>query len=221
ILYYYPHYPRDFLIEGIRGEVVARYFVNEYGDVQNVKILKASQPAFADAVQLALLSWKFSPAMRDGKVIPLWLQQRFVFQPSRKSYFTIGRANPGLRERTVIPWTGFRPLYPNELREEKVVGHADVLIEVTVDGRVRRARIEQSTHPAFRAPAVEAARKWKFRPVDPYALYEQENGERPAFLNPDYGMVKKRLTFLFHPNAPAGGQTTEFPGQKINTLELK
>jgi TonB family protein len=220
-LYYFPNYPREFLIEGIRGSVKARYLVNDKGRVETIKIVSASQPAFAEAVSQCLKAWRFWPAEKEGKPTAAWLQQNFIFQPSRKSYYSLEPLNSALRVRRPIPWTGYRPVYPKELKSDRVIGHADVVITIQVDGKVTRAKLESSTHPDFKQPALHAAKQWKFYPVDPNELYLEEHGKRPAYLSPDYGTVEARLTFLFHPDAPPGGETTQFPGQVVDTLKAR
>ncbi len=220
-LYYFPNYPREFLIEGIRGQVEARYLVNAKGRVETIKILSATQPAFAESVKRALSAWRFWPAEKEGKPTAIWLQQKFHFQPTRKSYYSIEPLNTALRVRQPIPYTGYRPVYPKELKEERVIGHADVIISIRVDGRVNRATLESATHPDFEKSALSAARQWKFHPVDPNELYQEEHGKRPAYISPDYGTVEVRLTFLFHPDAPPGGTTSEFTGQVIDGLKVR
>jgi len=220
-VYYFPNYPRDFLIQEVKGVVKARYLVDASGRVSKIRILGATQPAFARAVTEAIAEWWFYPAEVDGKPTALWMEQRFVFQPSRRSYFSLEPLNPALEHRRPVPWMGMRPVYPEELREDRLKGHADVILTIRVDGRVERTEIESTTHPGFRKPAREAAEAWMFHPVDPYKLYEEEHGKRPSYLSPDYGQVQMRLTLLFHPDAPPGGEKTEFPGQVVEGLRAR
>lgn len=220
-LYYFPNYPREFLIEGIRGQVEARYLVNEKGRIEKVKILSATQPAFAESVQRALSAWRFWPAEKEGKPTAAWLQQKFHFQPTRKSYYSIEPLSTALRVRQPIPWTGYRPVYPEELKKDRVIGHADVIITARVDGRVVQAELESASHPGFNESALHAARQWEFYPVDPNELYMEEHGTQPGYLAPDYGSVEARLTFIFHPDAPPGGTKSEFSGQVVDTLQVR
>jgi periplasmic protein TonB len=57
-----------------------------------------------------------------------------------------------------------RPAYPNDMRKAKVEGKVTILFVLTEDGRVEDPRIEGSTRPEFEKPALDAVRKWKFRP---------------------------------------------------------
>lgn len=56
------------------------------------------------------------------------------------------------------------PVYPPALRRAGVEGRVVVVFVVDEQGRVQDARVEQSSRPEFEAPALEAVRKWRFRP---------------------------------------------------------
>ncbi len=62
------------------------------------------------------------------------------------------------------PAAQFPPAYPNELRRAKVEGSVTVAFVVDETGRVDDARVEKSSHPEFEKSALEAIRKWRFRP---------------------------------------------------------
>jgi periplasmic protein TonB len=56
------------------------------------------------------------------------------------------------------------PTYPAELRKAKIEGVVTLVFLLGEDGRVEEARIENSSRPEFEKPALEAIRKWRFRP---------------------------------------------------------
>lgn len=56
------------------------------------------------------------------------------------------------------------PVYPRELARAKVEGLVTLVFLITEEGRVEDPRVENSTRPEFEKPAMEAVRKWKFRP---------------------------------------------------------
>lgn len=56
------------------------------------------------------------------------------------------------------------PKYPSELRKAKVEGNVTILFVLDENGRVEDARIDKSSRPEFEEPALEAVRKWKFKP---------------------------------------------------------
>jgi TonB family protein len=57
------------------------------------------------------------------------------------------------------------PLYPSEMRGKKLEGTVTLLFIVDATGKVSEPRVEQSSHPAFERPALEAVRQWKFEPA--------------------------------------------------------
>lgn len=56
------------------------------------------------------------------------------------------------------------PTYPAELRKSRVEGSVTIVFLLTEDGRVEDARVENSSRPEFEKPALDAVRRWRFRP---------------------------------------------------------
>jgi protein TonB len=56
------------------------------------------------------------------------------------------------------------PVYPAELRKAKVEGSVTLVFVLNEEGRVEEPRVEHSSRPEFERPALEAIRKWRFRP---------------------------------------------------------
>ncbi len=56
------------------------------------------------------------------------------------------------------------PVYPDTLRKARVEGSVTLVFVLDEIGRVLDPRVESSTHKEFEAPALEAIRKWKFKP---------------------------------------------------------
>lgn len=56
------------------------------------------------------------------------------------------------------------PAYPDSLRKARVEGLVTLVFVLDEQGRVEDPRVESSTHKDFEAPALEAIRKWKFKP---------------------------------------------------------
>ena len=56
------------------------------------------------------------------------------------------------------------PTYPAELRKAKIEGSVTLVMILGEDGRVEDPRVENSSRPEFEKPALEAIRKWRFRP---------------------------------------------------------
>jgi protein TonB len=56
------------------------------------------------------------------------------------------------------------PAYPAELRKAKIEGVVTLVFVLNETGRVEDPRVENSSRPEFEKPALEAIRKWRFRP---------------------------------------------------------
>ncbi|RMF75349.1 MAG: energy transducer TonB [Acidobacteria bacterium] len=56
------------------------------------------------------------------------------------------------------------PRYPPELLRARRRGTVYVVFMVDPSGRVRNAKVQKSTDPAFEKPALEAVREWRFEP---------------------------------------------------------
>jgi periplasmic protein TonB len=67
-------------------------------------------------------------------------------------------------EKRPEPVSQVAPAYPRELQRAKVEGIVTLVFLLTEDGRVEDARVENSSRPEFEKPALEAIRKWRFRP---------------------------------------------------------
>jgi protein TonB len=67
-------------------------------------------------------------------------------------------------EKKPEPVSQVPPIYPAELRKAKLEGLATLVFILNEEGRVEQARVESSSRPEFDKPALDAIRKWRFRP---------------------------------------------------------
>ncbi|MFL5555540.1 MAG: energy transducer TonB, partial [Gemmatimonadaceae bacterium] len=80
-----PEYPSSLREQGIEGDVLAQFVVNENGRYESgtLKILNSSNPAFTAAVKDALPRMRFSAAQIGGKKVQQLVQMPFQFHISR------------------------------------------------------------------------------------------------------------------------------------------
>lgn len=64
-----------------------------------------------------------------------------------------------------VPVRTVDPKFPKDLREQGVSGIVMVTCDIDHQGNVQETSVEKSTHQAFEQPALEAVKKWKFRPA--------------------------------------------------------
>jgi len=57
------------------------------------------------------------------------------------------------------------PNYPSEMKRAGVGGIVAVTIVINEKGTVDSARVAKSSNPAFEPPALEAVKKWVFKPA--------------------------------------------------------
>jgi periplasmic protein TonB len=67
-------------------------------------------------------------------------------------------------EKKPEPVSQVAPAYPAELRKARIEGLVTLVFVLNEDGRVEEPRVENSSRPEFEKPALEAIRKWRFRP---------------------------------------------------------
>ncbi|MBN9693796.1 MAG: energy transducer TonB [Verrucomicrobia bacterium] len=67
-------------------------------------------------------------------------------------------------EQRAQPTSQVPPTYPPELRKARLEGQVVIDFVVEETGRVVDARVDRSSHPEFEKSALEAIRKWRFRP---------------------------------------------------------
>jgi TonB family protein len=66
-----PVYPEEYRRAGIGGIVVLEAAVSQAGTVENVGVLKSLAPGLDMAAARAVSQWRFKPAMKDGKPVPV------------------------------------------------------------------------------------------------------------------------------------------------------
>jgi periplasmic protein TonB len=64
-----------------------------------------------------------------------------------------------------VPVRTVAPEYPDEMRRAGVSGVVMVNCMIDEKGNVTETSVEKSTAPAFERPALDALKKWKFKPA--------------------------------------------------------
>jgi|ERR1035438_365049 TonB family protein len=66
-----PDYPQSMKDRKIAGQVTVSVVIDVYGNVQDAKVVKASDDAFSEPALTAVKQWTFKPAERDGKAVAM------------------------------------------------------------------------------------------------------------------------------------------------------
>lgn len=56
------------------------------------------------------------------------------------------------------------PVYPAAMRKAKIEGSVTLIFVLNADGQVEDPRVDRSSRPEFEKPALDAVRRWKFKP---------------------------------------------------------
>lgn len=65
-----PIYPYEAKKNGLTGQVVVDFVVDERGDVVQAKVVSSSDRVFEEPTIRAIMKWKFEPGKRSGRVVP-------------------------------------------------------------------------------------------------------------------------------------------------------
>ncbi len=67
-------------------------------------------------------------------------------------------------DKPPVPISQVAPRYPADLKKQRVTGSVVVVFVLSEEGRVEDPRAETSSHPDFEKAALEAIRRWRFKP---------------------------------------------------------
>lgn len=77
------HYPQEARRSGLSGVVTVRFMLSAQGGISRVSVVSASPAGvFNEAAVKAVQKWKFSPAVKDGRPVAVWVDMpiRFTLQ---------------------------------------------------------------------------------------------------------------------------------------------
>ncbi len=119
------------------------------------------EPQLADTPQQIPLSADLEVAMGSGGALAGFGEIRALTAAQSIQDETFDASELEKRPEAV---SQVAPAYPPELRKAKIEGLVTLVFVLNEDGRVEEPRIENSSRPEFEKPALEAIRKWRFRP---------------------------------------------------------
>jgi TonB family protein len=171
----YPIYPFEQLMAKSGGKAEVAFVVGTNGRVTDVKVTKADQPEFGEALSAAITAFEFVPALKDGKPTHALFRMEHEFdargwngRPSSDDLdmLTLLRKHP---ERIVDakaldvpikPTSRRAPIFPSTVPANS----GEALIEVLIDkeGHARLPKILNASAPAFGYAAAQAAGEWRF-----------------------------------------------------------
>ncbi|MBP7140648.1 MAG: TonB family protein [Opitutaceae bacterium] len=112
---------------------------------------------YTRAVNIAAKNWRFAPARQKGEPVEAKISADFILAVRR------GGETEGIDIPPKVIMQ-VKPVYPLAMRISGM--RAEVVLDFVVDieGRVVHAGVVRSSNPLFDEAAIEAVRKWRFRP---------------------------------------------------------
>ncbi len=130
--------------------------VNEQGRPEDVRAGISYEP-LQKVITEAVAGWKFSPARKGGQPVGAELTLPVVVQPGMS--LDVAKGTPP----SVIKQSP--PVYPQEMSKSGLRGEVSVEFVINIEGNVEDAKVIESNNPGFNEAALEAIRKWKFKPA--------------------------------------------------------
>ena len=83
-----PRYTDDARAKGIEGNVLLGFTIDSNGVPQSIQVKRSLYPSLDQAAIEAVRDWRFSPAMKNGQVVSMWVESEINFRlyqdPQRK-----------------------------------------------------------------------------------------------------------------------------------------
>jgi TonB family protein len=168
-----PVYPDEAKEADIEGTVTLEATTDNFGRVQNVKVLK-SVPELDQAAVDAVKKWVYEPMIINGKPfgVTFTVTCRFSLKDKQAKSFEGGVTEEGekppfLAMGDIKPPKLIKkvePVYPDEAKEAEIEGV--VILEATTDvyGRVVKTKILRSI-PELDQAAIDAVKQWVYEPM--------------------------------------------------------
>lgn len=101
---------------------------------------------------------------------------------------TIGAAAPVVAEtEPPVPIRFYNPDYPQALKDQKIGGIVILSLLIDDHGTVQDAKVLRASNDAFSAPALDAAKKCRFKPAKRDGKDISVRVELPIKFNPTMG----------------------------------
>ncbi len=133
--------------------------VGETGAVENATVSESGNKILDEIARDAAL--KMTRPVRSENGAPV------KYHESAPLFFPVQGDGGAEAQQGPLPVLriSFSPTYPPKMLESKTTGGAILQLRVGSKGEVKEVLVLQSSHESFGEAAVQAARKWKFRPA--------------------------------------------------------
>lgn len=169
-----PVYPLNLQRLGLRGSVTLDFVIDHEGNVRNPVVFQSNNPWFERPAMDAILQWKFTPAVVDGKKVNTRTRQEVIFDLWGRGETPWILANKKAK-KTLPPemlWdvapepinTAY-PVYPFEALQAGVKGKTAIIYLIDTSGEVAEARLLEATTPEMGLAVLAMIDTWRFKPA--------------------------------------------------------
>jgi protein TonB len=75
-----PIYPFEAKQQGLHGDVIVEFLVDEHGEVREPRVVSSSHRMFEESALRAVAKWKFEPGRQNGRVVRFKMAVPIVFK---------------------------------------------------------------------------------------------------------------------------------------------
>lgn len=164
-----PVYPPEAVEKKIEGRVWIKLKVGTNGIPSSVVVVKSSNSIFDNSAVSAAKQYKFTPAMKDGKAVAVWVVIPFKFelsegkkQTEQDCYLRNAEESP-----SIIGGKSFLDKLVDSLtaRGKKIEGKMVIKVFVDENGNVDATQILKGIGSRYDEAAEKVVRKSKFSPA--------------------------------------------------------
>ncbi len=118
-------------------------------------------PQLSEAPQQIALNTDLDVAVGSGGTLAGFgeAQQMTAVEAVQETTFDVADLEKRPEAVSQVP-----PTYPAELRKAKIEGSVTLVFVLNEEGRVEEARVENSSRAEFEKPALDALKRWRFKP---------------------------------------------------------
>jgi TonB family protein len=174
-----PVYPYSLLRDNRKGKATVFFVIDQLGNVEELKVVEATEPEFGLALAAAVETFKFEPALKDGHPTQASLKIEQEYDAFAYGSFVTDQETSLLRyekkkpasivgadklDIPLKPLSRRPPVFPLALRGKTDQGQARIEFLIDEEGHARLPRIAEASDPAFGYAAVQAVSQWLFEP---------------------------------------------------------
>ena len=156
-----PNYPQEIAEKYGPVETKVWAIFNKEGKLILPKFEPALPPDLTKHIREIFKQWRIGPPMSGGQPANLLVKFPFKLEKEvkKEEVYEISALNSPPK-----PIKQVAPIYPPELKRNRVEGEVELVFVVLEDGSVDDLRIKSMSNPAFAESLVKAVEQWTFEP---------------------------------------------------------